>query len=280
MKHVTLLLTMAAIPAGAQEKWEFFAGPKPSPAQETCMAKLGPPHCNGGLMRELTAKYAVSQMSADDITYHNDTIGVIDGSIEIQLRDLLLSDLSKKSGAKVFHQHTHGTDHDLFVATRNAGQDSLRRYRLMPGDVIEVYLADVNMPMDDPLIFIGKKPRDLTLTRKMLALDCPNCRHVPPVPQSFWVASAATTPAVLPPGNDWGPVLRRHTQGQRYLRRIVIRNGIKVRHYIPLESGCSAFRICVHLKDSDCDKESLCSLDPAKLLSSQNPNCRHCGPQP
>ncbi len=223
------------------------------------------------------------------ITFHNDTISMIDTSEELQLRKMLIS---KTSGSPHFHQHTHGKEHALFVASRSHGVESLNRYKLLPGDTLEIYLGDVATMMPDMAIINHKATPNVTMTVKSLTtLEDPGCPHTPKGAKlDWWILDTN--------GVSWGPeqivpdpdssltdlIIDRFVSSQKlYLRRVVIRNTTGLKQFIALDSGCSAIKLCVHesriaptMPPISCDGVSLCRLDAKQLLSSRNKHCTAC----
>lgn len=260
-------------------------------AQLTCAASAGEAHCDGpdvsAALRALKTTPGTTTAAAT-ITYHNDGIFAFDNSVEIRFRKWLLSDDSTGASPEKYDQHTHGKAHTLFVATRNAGKDTLTQYHLLPNDEVKVYLGSVNQPMPDTKILAGTQTADLILKIATLTLTCTECPHTGAA--AFWTVTPTNSGSLVSAGPDIydknaqnlpvGVILRRKTPGVEFLRRIVIRNGGSLRQFIVLESGCSAFKICVRNKTIGCDETPLCKLDPAEMFSQENPNCRACRPQP
>lgn len=98
----------------------------PTDTQKKCAAlSIGTEKCN-------VSDRVLSLLGGNSgvITFHNDSIAMIDNSEELQLRQMLLS---STTSSPHFQQHTHGKEHALFVANQTHGTPTLNRYKCLGG---------------------------------------------------------------------------------------------------------------------------------------------------
>ncbi|MFN0106449.1 MAG: hypothetical protein ACKV2U_30705 [Bryobacteraceae bacterium] len=228
---------------------------------------------------------SIAVLRAAILTYHNDVISGSDRSFDLEFRTGLLAKDSATGSPPTYYQHTHGDAHNLYVATRNSGTESLAQYHLRAGDQLEIYRDEPAGLLNDAGIIDHPLNPDFIIKIEKQKLECVECAHIPLEPMNFWAVKPAdptklTTTADMDLIDNKVVVGRIHRQSiasdTKILRRIVVRNASRVRYYIPLESGCSAFKICV--ASPSCKDEPLCKLDPAELFSSKA--CDRCGVTP
>lgn len=264
------------------------------PIDDKCLAGVGDPHCDGPLFGPVIREYSfkktagnIATAAATVLTYHNDVIGGFDGSFDLEFRTWLMSAGTATGVHPVYYQHKHTQDDALHVATRISGKDSLTKYEFVSGDQLEVYRGEPAEPLNDTGIFAGSYKPDFVIKLEKLKMSCYGCEHKPGESLWFWSVTPAeplkltTTPdKVLRDElqNVVGAIHRQTiTTDTKILRRLVIRNAGIVRYFIPLESGCSAFKICASSKA--CRDKPLCRLDADDLFRSKRA-CARCGVLP